>query len=83
MSKMAVISQERHMQEEELKLKKKCSRVATKWECGNLECVFSCIITEVCMLAAPAKFSGTCTNIAAIMSLRKETERRACKDTDT
>lgn len=28
------------------------------------------------MLAGPAKFSGICTNIAAITSLRKEMERR-------
>lgn len=80
MSKKSLVRQERHMQEE-LKLKMS-SRVATKWECGNLEYAFSYFITEVCTLAAPAKFSGICTNIAAIMSLRKEVERRACKETD-
>lgn len=80
MSKKALVSQERHTQEElQLKI---CSRVATKWECGNLEYAFSYFFTEVCMLRAPAKFSCICTNIAAIMSLRKEVERRACKETD-
>lgn len=55
--------------------------MATKWERGNLEYVFS-YFAEVCRLAAPAKISGICTNFAAIMSLRRETEKSLLRDTD-
>lgn len=74
MSKKTLIRRKRHIQEGGTQAKKN----AQEWKQNATFSYF----TEVCRLAAPAKFAGICTDFAAVMSLRRQTDRRPGKETE-